>query len=84
MLEKKDIRENIKVHFKLKPGHPTENEFAKILDDLKSAGVDNINEVLLEQVIQQNVHPTGLYKYEGLDNSNIDNLMMQIKKLLLD
>lgn len=78
-----EISHKFQMRFNLPPGRPTRDELKKILNEiLKTDKKRSENEI--REIVLKHVKFAGLFKREGLDTSDLNDIINQLRQLLKD
>ncbi len=82
--ELESLQHTLKVHFGLPPSRPTKTEVIQIVEKMKNIPDNKRTDKKWMEVINEIVPHIGMYKYEGLDYSEANNLLDQIITIIQD
>jgi hypothetical protein len=80
--QKEELRRKINRLFLLPPGRPTDDELTNILNKYENLPFYNRDESNLSSIVNGAVPHEGMYLTEGLDTSDVNNVLDQLNGLL--
>jgi hypothetical protein len=73
---------HLKMKFKLPPDRPTAAEVKAIVAEVERLPEDQRTDSAWREIVYKHVNFVGIYKYEGIDYSDLNALQAQIIQLL--
>jgi hypothetical protein len=80
--EIKKLQHSLKLKFGLPPNSPSREDTIQIIEEMKKVHYKFRKNDKWLKVIGEVVESEGMYKYEGIDFSSVNNLLDQIEILL--